>query len=815
MRPATYLFGEFRIDPQARELHVNGLLLALSPRVFDCIVYLLEHRDRAVGRDELISAVWGRVDVSDTLLGQTILKARRALGDGGRTQEVIRTVPRFGYRWVAAVAPEVAPEPTAEVAEPALEPLPPPSRRPAAESPGASTPTATARTAAPRVRTHALWLAVALLLLAAVAILFWLQRSLPQPQGPALPATSQPAPQTGEDAIAVLPFAVTAGEDWTWLRLVLMDLVAARLRDAGLGVVPSDTIVALLRSHSDAEVGSLSGARDLLRTAVARTADGWRVQLDLFDPSGQTHRSEAHAAEPTSAAAAAADRLLGLLGHAATGRDTRLPQSAEALLSRSEAALLTDDLVGARRLLEDAPASLKALPALGLRMAQIEYRAGQLQAARQRLEALLSQVGAETDPVLRARLLNGLGAVAVREDHPAEAERAFAAAVALLETRRQPAALGQAWTGLAVAQAAQGRYDEAAAGFAKARVALKLAGDSLALARVEENEAVDAAKRSRFAEAASGHENAARQFERLGALNELAAALGNLADAQLELLQPADALATTVRASETLGRLENRGTRVEVELQRIAALLANGHTSAAATLLSEVRPTAATSGDDASVARLQLEQARLDLAAEAYGPAASGARQAVVGLQSADYRRERANAWLLLLRALRGQGAVAEARTEAALMRAWAASSDWPPLPTYTALVDAEEAWSRGDFAAATAAWRQALDRAREVEVPSDTATVAISWARRLIASGELDQASALVGLAARWSANDYDCALLQLRYYHALGEPATWRQALEQARLLAGERTLPAELLQAPEGRTPPGAIDAVPASD
>src|SRR4051812_36114336 len=103
MSRPLYRFGDCTIDASARELCTGGKLVTLSPKVFDCLIYLLEHRDRAVGRDELISAVWGKLDVTDTLLGQTILKARRAVGDSGDGQNVIRTIPRFGYRWVAEI----------------------------------------------------------------------------------------------------------------------------------------------------------------------------------------------------------------------------------------------------------------------------------------------------------------------------------------------------------------------------------------------------------------------------------------------------------------------------------------------------------------------------------------------------------------------------------------------------------------------------------------------------------------------------------------------------------------------------------------
>src|SRR6476646_2917493 len=110
----AYRFGDFRIVPATRELWRGDAPVAVPPRAFDCIVYLLEHRERAVGRDELIAAVWGRTETGDGTLGQTVLAARRALDDTGKEQHAIRTVFRFGYHWVAPVeiveeAPTTAP----------------------------------------------------------------------------------------------------------------------------------------------------------------------------------------------------------------------------------------------------------------------------------------------------------------------------------------------------------------------------------------------------------------------------------------------------------------------------------------------------------------------------------------------------------------------------------------------------------------------------------------------------------------------------------------------------------------------------------
>ena len=102
MRLPIYRFGEFELDPALRELSRGGERVAMPPKSLECLAYLIAHRDRAVGRDELISAVWGRVEVNDTVVAQTLMRARKPLDDTGNKQLTIRTVPRFGYRWVAA-----------------------------------------------------------------------------------------------------------------------------------------------------------------------------------------------------------------------------------------------------------------------------------------------------------------------------------------------------------------------------------------------------------------------------------------------------------------------------------------------------------------------------------------------------------------------------------------------------------------------------------------------------------------------------------------------------------------------------------------
>ena len=123
MSPIEYSSGPFRLKLAERELWRGETLLPVNRLVFDCMAYLIEHRARAVGRDELVSAVWGRVDVTDVHLNQTVARARRAVGDDAQSQQMIRTVHGFGYRWVGEVH-VVVPEPaTIEATPGAVEPV--------------------------------------------------------------------------------------------------------------------------------------------------------------------------------------------------------------------------------------------------------------------------------------------------------------------------------------------------------------------------------------------------------------------------------------------------------------------------------------------------------------------------------------------------------------------------------------------------------------------------------------------------------------------------------------------------------------------
>ncbi len=103
-KPRSYEFEDFRVDPVARRLwRRDGVPVTLTARVFDTLLYLIEHRDAVLGKEELIAAIWPDRVVEENNLSQSISALRRALGERPGSARYILTVPRRGYRFVAEV----------------------------------------------------------------------------------------------------------------------------------------------------------------------------------------------------------------------------------------------------------------------------------------------------------------------------------------------------------------------------------------------------------------------------------------------------------------------------------------------------------------------------------------------------------------------------------------------------------------------------------------------------------------------------------------------------------------------------------------
>jgi DNA-binding winged helix-turn-helix (wHTH) protein len=105
MASDRWQFGDFMLDGSRGSLTRLGVEIALRPKTFALLQYLVEHPGRLVGKDELLSAVWPHVVVTDDSLTRCISEIRVALGESG--PQTIKTVPRRGYLFDTPVVPVV------------------------------------------------------------------------------------------------------------------------------------------------------------------------------------------------------------------------------------------------------------------------------------------------------------------------------------------------------------------------------------------------------------------------------------------------------------------------------------------------------------------------------------------------------------------------------------------------------------------------------------------------------------------------------------------------------------------------------------
>ena len=104
-----YLFEDFVLDTDKRELRRGADVVTVAPQVFDVLDYLIRNRERVVSKDDLVTAIWeGRI-ISDAALTTRVKAVRSAIGDSGEGQRLIKTLPRKGFRFVGRVQEEQGP----------------------------------------------------------------------------------------------------------------------------------------------------------------------------------------------------------------------------------------------------------------------------------------------------------------------------------------------------------------------------------------------------------------------------------------------------------------------------------------------------------------------------------------------------------------------------------------------------------------------------------------------------------------------------------------------------------------------------------
>jgi len=790
--PVNYRFGEYRLCAGSRELFHRDHAVPMSSRVFDCLLYLIEHRDRAVGRDELVAAVWGRVDVTDAQLGQIVLRVRRAVDDDGNEQRAIRTMPKFGYHWVA----ETRVEPDGGSRE-STQRSATTSTSPEAVAAAVGAPPPSSNLAAPATRRVPLLLAFAALLAIAVVIAAVVALRLRRASGPDVVQDSS--------AIVVLPVTVS-GSDESWLRLGAMDAIAGRLRASGLRVPTSESVLAVLGSREKSTTDSdptstVRRALDpglIVRPTLERNSRGWHLRLESAAGAhadanpGDSPQLEADASEPLIAVRLATDRLIAQLGRTPPLLGETDPHLEETL-QRAEAALLGNQIDVARSILQNAPALERAQPELRLWLARVALRAGRAAEVESELNSLLDDESTTRNPLLRARTLIGLGVVDINATRYAEAERVLTEAIDALKGLPYPLDRSQALGNRAASRAALGRGEQALSDLAAARVEIEQAGDVMGLARLDMIEGTFEAKRGRADRAVPLLQRAAAAFARLDAVDERVLTTATLVASQLQQIDYAGALASSDRAWALKVRIPDPELLSLLLSSRAGVLLALGRRAEADALLSEIERRPLPAKEEfvglADQVRAQLALERADMA-----EAVARADSALQRLVDPEYAAARARLALLRQRA----SIALDRDTQQASTDPLTSIGDTQPALLIAA---AERAVRQRDDAAAEQNFRASLSRADIGGEAEDIIIAADAYGRWLLGHGRVDDAVAVVGRTSAWADRDFRCALLAAELFHSLGRAGPWSSALSKAEHLAGERAIPDELRKPPAG--------------
>ncbi len=800
MSSRRFRFNDFELDALARELRSGGDAVALPLKSFECLVYLLEHRERAVGRDELISAVWGRIDVSDALLGQTLARARRAVGDTGEEQRVIRTVPRFGYHWVAPVI-EVGSD-AAQVPDAAAAP-PADAAAIARSDAGADAQADARRSARPvpmraraRARAVALAAAVALVIVAIPWGLRVTDRRAAMSSSVAEKMESPASPAAG--TAMVLPVVVAGAQaDSRWIRLGVMDYLASRIRErADLPVMPSDQAIAYVAGQDEAafadpsrrwQLAQSAGVTRLIAPSAERIDEGWHVRLDVQEPERRAH-FDGIASNPLAAADIALAAWLDTLGIG--GALAPAPHSPLLeLQQRIDTAFLEGDLAAATELIESAPTGLQRDPTIAVRAAEVDERSGRSELARKQF-ARIAEGGEGVTPALRGRALYGLCAIGFRRNELEAAAGRCAEALEALAGQSDSIARGRAYMMSAVIDDHLGHLDAALAGFGRARIEWRRAGNAPGEASVDANEGLALANHGRYAEAIAAFDRAAAVFERFGVRDHLASSLAARSDAQRLTLDLAGARASSARAWQLASRIESMRVVRSIGYSHALALLAGGDLDEAAHVIGRFDASAPSAPPEFSVlhSALLAARGRYD---EALAPADAILDRVLAPLDpTSDATLSQAAA--VFIDAAIDAGDSVRAGAILARLREAGDSVQDPDRAFVADLATARLAAARGDVATAARHFDAALTFALAANCPAQVVEAASAWVIDLLARDEIDEATRIAGHLTRYADRDWHAARAMLALHERTGDERSAQRVRADLPSLAGQR-LPA----------------------
>ena len=439
----TVRFDDCELDLAARELRRGGEVVALEPRVFALLAYLLEQRHRAVDKNDIQDAVWTGMIVTETALTRAIMKARRAVGDSAERQAVSRTVHGHGYQFVARLDEQ--------------------------DTAGELAPVATTRLLRPATIGAALAAAVV-----ALVIAVW-------PGGGAADAVR----------LAIMPVAnQTDDEEYGWATLGLLGYASdLASQGAAVSVVDASDVIRYTEMHGLPDEGrapadleqlrDVYGASHLLLSRLEKTAGGLRLSYALYGGDGRIERGTMVGGEPAQLMRGMMRGVVAEFGARGVAKEITLisddPFINEAY-SRGLAMSLEGRCGEALQLFELVRSDSASVTVADYEWASCARILGRWQDAEAAFERILDETPAEPPSSLRALAAHGLGTVYIRTGRSDEARAILAQGLDEARQAGDRKRQGMILNNLAIDAKDRREHDEARDLLARATLAYTEAG---------------------------------------------------------------------------------------------------------------------------------------------------------------------------------------------------------------------------------------------------------------------------------------------------------------------------------------------------
>jgi DNA-binding winged helix-turn-helix (wHTH) protein len=761
--PARYRFAAVTLDASARRLEVDGEARHLEPKAFDLLLLLIEARQRAVSKDELLDRIWpGRV-VVEGALKRSIGLIRQALDDDPKAPRFIRTVHGVGYQFVGEV-----------------EPL-------GAEPPQPGAPIRARNLRAPLGWTAAL--AVALLLTVLAFANLW-----------------QDAGGVEEGAVRamILPFENATGDrQLDWVERGLPGLAAhALVEEPGLSLMAAETGERLAQAAGigfDAGTTELAALRELLGAdflvlgRVAGAPRAWQLHLRILDAGGRISEQRLDAGELATLATDHGYRelrlsLLGGLRAPAAARNLSFDPYINESYARALAARAEGDSARARDLLAVVVRAAPDDMHLRMDLAEVEYRLGE----RERMPELLAPVAdaVAQDPLsaLALRLNTQLGSMADDSGDRAGARGHFADVLELAVLRGDRIAEADALRLLGRLASHEDDWEAAERQLGRALTVFTQAGYEPGRAMTLSHLAQVHWRQGNALESKRHYELALASFERQGRRDGAASMQGNLGNIDFELGDVEGALDRYHAALATQRELGNRSSELHALRNLLRALSALGRHREARAYADEMRVAAEALGDLRFVANARMALAGVASALEQVDEAVAWYDAAGEAFEAAGMRDYAQTARSRQVWELADAGRVDEARAQYELHHELLQEASSPYLQSQVLGAEAALAQAEGRLDDAVASLSAGRELTQSAGLSFNANWFTARLALTLLQAGRLDEAEVWVGRVEDFDGSFADAFEVRARHAYERGDYAAAVAHKERMREVAGQ---------------------------